>query len=73
VKFKKNLNGSTVISIDGNELAHAVDIYLYAMGVVSVGPRTIRVATREGHEGLCGGARSVVDPSGHVIYKGKVK
>ena len=60
----------THIELDGNELAHAIDSYLYARNVVINGPRTITVSTNEGDSGLCGGAHVYVDPSGRALVEG---
>lgn len=60
----------TNIILDGNELAHAVASYLYSLGVVVTGSRTITVHTSDGDSGLCGGARVYVDPSGRVLHDG---
>lgn len=63
-----------VIELDGDELAHAVDVYLLAQGVVVDGPRTVTVATGGGRRRI---ARSVsvsvyVDPSGRVVAGGQL-
>jgi hypothetical protein len=60
----------THIELDGNELAHAINSYLYAINVVIVGARTVTVSTNEGDSGLCGGAHVYVDPSGYAIVEG---
>ena len=56
------------IKLSGNELAEAVDLWVYSQGVVVRGPRTITV-----DDELCRGknGRVYVDPSGFVMYKGK--
>ena len=67
MKITNEHPAGTDIELDGNELAHAIDVYLAAHDVVVTGPRTVRV--------LVGGmsviAREVaisvyVDPSGRV-------
>lgn len=50
------------ITIDGDELAHAVMLYLYSRGVYVFGPRTVMVNGQ-----LCEGASVYVDPSGSVV------
>jgi len=64
----------THIELDGNELAHAINSYLYAMDVYIDGPRTVKIFTSrydgDGDLGLCGGVKIYVDPSGHVLHDG---
>jgi hypothetical protein len=54
------------IELTGDEVAHAINVYLHAMGVVVRGPRTIRV-----NGAICEHGRCYVDPSGFVVYKGE--
>ena len=54
------------ISLDGDELASAVDLYLYSQGVMVRGPRTI---SYDG-ELLKNKLHVYVDPSGFVIHEG---
>lgn len=61
----------TNIELDGNELAHAIDSYLYAIGVKVQGPRTIRIITNEGVKELCTGVYVYVDPEGRVLREGE--
>lgn len=61
----------THVVLDGNELAHAIASYLYAIGVYIDGSRTITIETQDGETGLCGGARVYVDLSGRVLHEGE--
>lgn len=54
-----------LLTLDGDELAEAVDAYLVAKGVLASGPRTVRV-----NGGPCESARVYVDPSGRVLVGG---
>jgi len=65
-KYGKGTN----IVLDGTELAHAIDAYLYVLGISVQGPRTITITTKDGESGLCGAARIYVDPSGRVVRNG---
>lgn len=51
------------ITLNGKELASAVDLYLVSQGVTVVGARTITYKEKLLKRGL----RVYVDPSGHVI------
>lgn len=59
----------TYIILDGNELARAIDVYLYAQGVLVQGSRTIVVDSPD--NGSFPGAEVFVEPSGHVVHEGK--
>ena len=50
------------ITLDGNEVAIAIDVWLMAKGVTVSGPRTIWV-----NGSLCEKGEIYVDPSGFVI------
>lgn len=52
------------ITLDGNQVATAIDLYLKSQGVGIIGPRTTRI---DGE--LCQPATIYVDPSGYVKYK----
>jgi hypothetical protein len=54
------------ITLDGNEVATAIDAYLVAHDINVCGPRTITVNGE-----LCQDGHVYVDPSGFVITKGK--
>lgn len=61
------IDGNT-ITLDGDELAIAVDAYLAAHRIHVTGPRTIRYRTRGAHDLALGEAAQVyVDPSGRVV------
>ena len=60
------IRGNTV-TLNGNELATAVDAYLKAHNIAVCGPRTIRIRTLYGDSGLCGEAKIIVDPSGKLV------
>lgn len=53
------------ITLNGNEVATAIDAFLVAHGVHVNGPRTITVNGE-----LCSSGRVYVDPSGFVIMNG---
>lgn len=55
------------INLTGNELAHAIDIYLVSQNIIVRGPRTIRYQ----EELLEDDCQVYVDPSGFVMYGGK--
>jgi hypothetical protein len=61
--------GGITISLDGNEVAHAVDLYISSLGIVVAGPRTVRI-TDSAEPGHTPGADVFVDPSGRVIVQG---
>jgi hypothetical protein len=67
------ISGRT-IELDGNELAHAVDVYLLAQHVEIDGPRTIHVATAGAPRTIAGevSVYVYVDPDGRVIHKGQL-
>ena len=67
------ISGRT-IELDGDELAHAIDIYLFAQNVVIDGPRTIRIATAGAPRTIVGkvSAFVYVDPSGRAIHDGQL-
>lgn len=68
VKYGEGLGPGVLITLDGNEVAHAIDLYLMSQGVVVRGPRTIRC---DG-ELFVGKVTTVyVDPSGFVIHEGE--
>lgn len=50
------------ISLTGEEIAIAIDLYLYSKGVLILGPRTTQVNNE-----LCQGGEVYVDPSGYII------
>jgi len=60
-KFK-----GTEISLDGNEVATAIDVYLVSHNIHVSGPRTIRINGSFIEDGLI-----YVDPSGFVIDNGE--
>ncbi len=66
-------NGSTVygpgveIKLTGDEIAKAIDLYLYSQGVIVRGARTIYYDGKL-FKDL---GRVYVDPTGFVIYEGK--
>lgn len=66
MKVKQHKQGGVMIKLTGDEVAHAIDVYLVAMDVCVRGPRTVRVNGK-----LCQKGRVYVDPSGFVIHKGK--
>jgi len=62
------------ILLDGNELAHAIDVYLLAHGVEIDGPRTVEVKV-PGHPLTIAGKVSVsvyVDPDGSAVHEGQL-
>lgn len=50
------------IVLTGDELARAIDLYIYSQNVIVNGPRTVYV-----NGDLCERARVYVDPSGDVL------
>ena len=54
------------INLTGNEVAHAIDVFLYAQGIYVGGSRTIRVNGE-----LCKSGKVYVDPGAKVFHKGK--
>ena len=57
----------TVIELTGDEVALAIDSWVYSQGVVIDGARTVRV-----NEVNIESAYIYVDPSGRVIKRGEV-
>jgi len=53
------------ISLSGDEVASAIDLWLYAKKVYVNGARTITVNGK-----LCSEGSVYIDPSGSVLYKG---
>lgn len=53
------------VELTGDELATAIDLYLYSQGVCVNGPRTTTVNGQ-----MCQSARVYVDPSGDVMANG---
>lgn len=54
------------IKLSGEEIALAIDSYLYSHGIYIEGAATIRV-----NNDFCKFGSVYVDPSGNIIYKGK--
>jgi hypothetical protein len=80
-KAPKYSGKGTHIELTGDEVAHAIRVYIYACNVVIDGPSTVRISVsgtllpsgeraQDGDSGLCGGADVYVDPSGRVIRDG---
>jgi hypothetical protein len=63
---KSSYGPGVEIDLSGDEIAAAIDLWLYSQGVIVNGPRTIRVNGE-----LCGDGWVYVDPSGSVISSGK--
>lgn len=53
------------VNLTGDELAMAVDLFLYSRQVLVVGPRTVKVNGQK-----CESAQVYVDPSGYVMDNG---
>lgn len=54
------------ITLTGDDVARAIDSYLYAHDIIHYGARTIRIDGK-----LCGDAKVYVSPEGHVMAGGK--
>lgn len=54
------------IKLSGEEVALAIDSYLYSHGIYIEGAATIRV-----NDNFCKFGSVYVDPSGSIIFKGK--
>ena len=54
------------IELSGDEVAHAIDVYLHAAGVIVRGSRTVTVNGK-----LCESGHVYVDPEGFVIARGE--
>lgn len=65
-KGKTEYGRGVDIKLTGDEVAHAIDTYLLAHGIIVRGSRTITVNGE-----LCEMGRVYIDPSGFVIHKGK--
>lgn len=64
---KTKYGPGVLIELSGDEVAHAINTYLVAHNIYVKGPRTITV-----NGNLCTVGKCYVDPSGEVIYKGKL-
>ncbi len=69
--YKDKVTKGTYVELDGNEMQHAMRVYLYALGVILDGPSTIRVVVPGGKLGPSNGACIYVDPSGRVVRDGE--
>jgi hypothetical protein len=66
MQIRQKDNGANIITLDGNEVAIAIDEYIKKRNVKVSGARTIRVDA-EPEDGLAtAGAKVYVDPTGDV-------